>query len=187
MTPWGWSSAIRRRRWSVDPVGSTGRRADLGAGRGPDCERQVVGRRPPKAKPPIARPRTVTSEPAMVRPSASPDDAAVERDQRRAGIARLRGAVDQHGVGDRGQGREPARSSARRDPGCRSRSCSSRRSRRWNRGSPGGASRGRCRPSVVTTKNAVGDERPAPGAAWRRPTAASRLSVALPWNPGGGV
>ena len=71
--------------------------------------------------------------------------AAAQLDQRCAAIARLREAVDQHWVRDRGQGRERERSSARPGPGCRSRSCSSRRWRRWNRGSPGGASRGRCR------------------------------------------
>ena len=42
----------------------------------------------------------------MVRPAGPPAGAAAQRDQRRAGKARLSGAVDQHGGRDRRQGGE---------------------------------------------------------------------------------
>ena len=78
----------------------------------------------PSAKSPMSRPRTVTSGPVIVRPSASPAWLPLELDERCAGVTRLREPVDQDRPGDRGQGRERARSSGLPGPGWRSRSCS---------------------------------------------------------------
>ena len=54
----------------------------------------------------MSRPRTVTFEPVIVSPSPAAGLAAAELDQRRAGVARLGEAVDQHRPGDRRQGGE---------------------------------------------------------------------------------
>ena len=54
----------------------------------------------------MSRPRTVTFEPVIVRPSTAAGLAAAQLDQRRAGVARLGEAVDQDRLGDRRQGGE---------------------------------------------------------------------------------
>ena len=54
--------------------------------------------------PAIDRPLTVTSE-LTVNGSGVPGSLADDGNQRHAGVARLRGPVDQEGGGDRGQGR----------------------------------------------------------------------------------